>query len=458
MSIVNSKMDMAVLRMVYEEPKSSKTIGDTTVLRFRDNKCKPTDYVKNISYVIKDSKDYHMVYNNLYTDEVINNRYYLVADTTGHVELVDTNELKVIQQFDGVNHIVYKNKHCNKFFLIKEHEVVYYDAYENKEIANIKMDMIDDEFLMDMGNGLIGLKHLRDSKFAYYSIAEKRIVSKKETVIERVTPEHGEQNIYILSNVDDDEYTIYDADNSKILLEGKSDGALITGMSCKTDKDMLIVLENLIEIKHKDKTQFYEKIQAYSVDKDAIVFEKVYNGQYNISIDVIKGKVYLKLFKSVVILDSNNDYKVVATLENANDEYNVYRSYRGNYCDASIIDRDTTYGITSTLSGYEIKPWCKVPKTLDNDRIIIGDEVLNVDEYIERLGIKEISVVETKVVDVDGNCMDKYSLCFDVTTFSGRTGTLSADYETLYIDSLNEYGDNLLNNKDFEAIRDKYLA
>lgn len=446
MSIVNSKMNMAVLRMVYGEPKSSKTIGDTTVLRFRDNKRKPTDYVKNIGYIINDSKDYHMVYDKLYTDEVINNRYYLVADTNGHLELVDINELNVIQQFDGANHIVYKNKHCNKFFIIKEHEVIYYDAYENKEIANIKMDMVDDEFLMDMGNGLIGLMSLRDSKLAYYSIAEKRIVSKKETIIKKITPEHGEQNIYIISNMKYNEYTIYDADNSKILLEGKSDAALITGMSCKTDKDMLIVLEHL------------DKIQVYSVDKDAIVFEKEYNREYSASIDVIKDKVYLQLFKAVIILDSNNDYKVVATLENANDEYKVYRSYNDNYCDASIIDRDTTYDIVSMLSGYEIKSWCRVPKTLDNDRIIIGDEVLNVDEYIERLGIKEISVVETRVVDADGNCMDKYTLCFDVTTFSGRTGTLSADYETLYIDSLNEYGDNLLNNKDFEAIRDKYLA
>ena len=178
----------------------------------------------------------------------------------------------------------------------------------------------------------------------------------------------------------------------------------------------------------------------------------------NISIDVIKDKVYLKLFKTVIILDSNNDYKVVATLENANDEYNVCRSYRDNYCDASIIDREMEYGIYSMLSGATLEPLYKVPKTLDNDRIIIGDEILNVDEYIKRLGIKEISVDETRSLDEDGNCIETYALDFNVTTFSGRTGTLSADYNTLYIDGLEEYEDNLLNNKDFEAIRDKYLA
>ena len=278
MSIVNSKMDMTVLRMVYGEPKSSRRIGDTTVIMFRDNSNRNTSYAKNIGYIINSSKDYHMVYDNIYTDEIINDRYYLVADTNGHLELVDTNELNVIQQFDDAKHIVYSNKHCNKFFIIKEHEVIYYDAYENKEIANIKMDMVNDKFLMDMGNGLIGISSLRDSTLAYYSIAEKRIVSKKETEIKKITPEHGEQNIYIISNMKYNEYTIYDADNSKILLEGKSDNALMTGMSYKTDKDMLIVLENLTGIKHKDKLQ--DKLQVYSVGKDAIVFEKVYDGQY----------------------------------------------------------------------------------------------------------------------------------------------------------------------------------
>lgn len=446
MSIVNSKMDINVLRMAYGETKSSRRIGDTTVIMFRDNSNRPTSYEKNIGYIINSSKDYHMVYDNIYTDEIINDRYYLVADTNRHLELVDTNELNVIQQFDGAKHIVYSNKHCNKFFIIKEHEVIYYDAYENKEIANIKIDMVDDEFIMDMGNGLIGIRSLRDSTLSYYSIAEKRIVRKKETVIREIANKHGELNIYMLSDAEYNEYTIYDADNSKILLEGKSDKALITGMSCKTDKDTLILLEHL------------EKIQIYSVDKDAIVFEKEYNRDYSTSIDAIKDKVYLKLFKTAIILDSNNDYKVIATLENANDEYNVCRSYRDNYCDASIIDREMEYGIYSMLSGATLEPLYKVPKTLDNDRIIIGDEILNVDEYIKRLGIKEISVDETRSLDEDGNCIETYALDFNVTTFSGRTGTLSADYDTLYIDGLDEYGDNLLNNKDFEAIRDKYLA
>lgn len=422
MTSENKVISPDLVRMAYHVDKESK-IGDTLIFMYTEDG-KSEKSVLIINEYTGEKLEYHNITENraplsnflyhssTYGCKIYKNFCFITCNKEFHV--IDLNNLREIQSYNNVGYCMEIDdaKYVN---IVKRNEMILYSVLEQKEVANIKIDIMKNPGaeLHFLNKNIVSVYNMNTFKtHVLYSIKEHKQLYSEETIgdYDKLIKEHD-----IIMQIPG-RIIVYDSDECKEIYNEKA-----LGYKKLDNCNILIRLKNAIKI--------------YSVIERRIIKEIQCIGEGLSWNKTLGNKLYfIGLGKSGIIFNDKNE--IIKVL---NSDYTISAtSYKNCYCDITIFmnGAEDENGYFDE-NGYLDK----------RNYYICGDKVFTLKEYLEYLTIKDI-----KPVYKNDNVSIKH---YNITTNKGLKGIMSTKLRSLKINNI--LGNENILDKRFDFIRDKYL-